>query len=478
MAFSRITITFNEDLTDGDTTVFGSNNPFNIFSENCVVTRMNSYEFSQATPTGNAGEATAIAYKAAFILDYGEVLYDITQTLNVVEIVARNEVQVFIGGSSNADVLFNIDSVNDLPFEETTRINVRSPYFIFAPIDTGSQIITPSNVTFELYIWSGDKTTDKPIDPNYTYQKTSRFLNDNIIYIDVSKQIQDFIEHSYSGTLVNNVVFASWDITSVYSGGSIVSNDTVIAFDGYNDYFDNINYIPSSDMLISNRYISVKKEEDLNIPFYTGKHSYSLESRNGTTIVDTDTFSALNISNTNEAVFLITLDSNEVNNIRIVNDDTLEETIIEVEEVEECVYNTVKCVFINKQGVLQEFWFFKASKEDVRVTNETYKRNVLNESIVSGKATLNYSTSSHLNQRYNTQGNKNITLNTGYIDEDNNTLIEELLMSENIWLNIGGVINAVDITDKSVSYLTKRNDQLIKYTLKFAYSYDVRQNIR
>ena len=47
----------------------------------------------------------------------------------------------------------------------------------------------------------------------------------------------------------------------------------------------------------------------------------------------------------------------------------------------------------------------------INFTNETYKRNVLNESIVSGKATLNYSTSLHLNQRYNTQGNKNITLN-------------------------------------------------------------------
>ena len=102
----------------------------------------------------------------------------------------------------------------------------------------------------------------------------------------------------------------------------------------------------------------------------------------------------------------------------------------------------------------------------------------MNESIVSLQPNLSYSTSSHNTVTYNTQGNKRITLNTGYINQDNNVLIEELLLSETVWIEKDSKIIPVNQVSKNVAFLTKRNDQLIKYTLDFSFSFDEINNIR
>ena len=478
MAFSRITITFNEDLVDDDNILYTSSSPFLDFGATWVLSRINSFEVMVDTPTVNVGEISAIKYKESFELDYNLSNFIITQVVNVITVTFRNETQVFTSGISNKDVDFVIDSVPSIPLENTTRINVRSPFFISAPIYTGSTTIVPDNVVFNVFVWSGDISSDKPTEPNYVINKDSRFLNDDKIYIDISKLAQDFIQHEYNGTLSYSCVFVAWNTITTYSEGELEENKTILAFDGYNNYFENVNYIPSNDLMISNKYISVKLGDTIHLPMYLGGDEYNIEFRNGTSIEDDANIIPINISNTNNAVFNASANAENVNNIRIENITQATEEILDVEIVEECIYEPIKCVFINSDGVQQEFWFYKANREDLRVTDETYQRNVLNESIVNNQVNLSYNTSSHKNKRYNTQGVKSITVNTGYIDQDNNILIEELLLSENIWLVINNVITPVDIQDKSVSYLTKTNDQLIKYTLKFGFSFNQVQNIR
>jgi len=91
---------------------------------------------------------------------------------------------------------------------------------------------------------------------------------------------------------------------------------------------------------------------------------------------------------------------------------------------------------------------------------------------------LSYSTTEHRKREYNKQATKSIELNTGYLPEDNNILIEEMLESDYIWLTLDNEIKPVNLTSKSVSLLTKTNDQLIKYKLNFDFSYNEVQNIR
>ena len=151
---------------------------------------------------------------------------------------------------------------------------------------------------------------------------------------------------------------------------------------------------------------------------------------------------------------------------------------IDVDIETECIYDPIKITFINRFGVLQDFYSYKVSKETIKSTNDDYNRSVLNEDIIGGIPVLSYNTSEHNKKTYNKQSKKSIELNTGYIAEDNNIIIEEMLNSEYIWLTIDNVIIPANLSTKSVALLTRTNDQLIKYKLNFDYSYNEIQNIR
>ena len=128
--------------------------------------------------------------------------------------------------------------------------------------------------------------------------------------------------------------------------------------------------------------------------------------------------------------------------------------------------------------MLQDFYSYKVSKEQIKSTSDSYNRSILNEDVISGLPILSYNTTEHRKREYNKQATKSIELNTGYLPEDNNILIEEMLESEYIWLTLDNEIKPVNLTSKSVSLLTKTNDQLIKYKLNFDFSYNEVQNIR
>ena len=113
----------------------------------------------------------------------------------------------------------------------------------------------------------------------------------------------------------------------------------------------------------------------------------------------------------------------------------------------------------------------------MKVKSSDYRANVLTESIVNNVPVITYNTATHNVVTNNVQGKTEIEVNTGFINEDNNSLVKEMLLSEKVWLTINNIITPVNLKSKSVNYLTKRNDQLIKYKFKFEYSYNEIQDI-
>ena len=361
------------------------------------------------------------------------------------------------------------------------RIHIRSPYFISAPIfDVDIKQVT--SATFDIYIYDGVLDTSKPSTPTYTYEKKPRFLGDNNIYIDISKQISDFIDNKYNGNLQTDCVFVEIDVISNYSGGTISQVSKFLALNGYNLHEENVNHTPTENVLISNSTISVLSGQDINVPIYLGSGvEYDIIAiyNDEIAVRFAEIVEQLEIVNTNEVIKQVTI-PNFVKNgyIRIKDNTTNIETYIDVEIVTECIYDPIKITFINRFGVLQDFYSYKVSKETIKSTNDDYNRSVLNEDIIGGIPVLSYNTSEHNKKTYNKQSKKSIELNTGYIAEDNNIIIEEMLNSEYIWLTIDNVIIPANLSTKSVALLTRTNDQLIKYKLNFDYSYNEIQNIR
>ena len=59
-----------------------------------------------------------------------------------------------------------------------------------------------------------------------------------------------------------------------------------------------------------------------------------------------------------------------------------------------------------------------------------------------------------------------------------NETIEELFLSENVWIRYEGKTLAVIPTSKSLAYKTQLNDNLINYTVNFDFAFDKINNVR
>ena len=76
------------------------------------------------------------------------------------------------------------------------------------------------------------------------------------------------------------------------------------------------------------------------------------------------------------------------------------------------------------------------------------------------------------------QVKKSITLNTGFLKEEYNETIRQLMQSEDIWITEGTTTLPVAVKDSSFTYKTKLNDKLVNYTVQFDYAFDGINSVR
>lgn len=417
----------------------------------------------------------------AFQRDLNPSLYSVTRTDNEVIVTTLTDQFTFEGADSDFDGVSIVTDYTPLEGDGLQRIHARSPYFILAPISDSLNTFEVTSAKFDIYIYEGVLDVNKPSTPTYTYEKKPRYANDTNIYIDISRQISDFIDNKYNGVLQTDCVFVEIETTSTYSGGTLADTKRFLALNGYNLHEQNVNHIPTENILLSNSTVSVLSGQDINIPVYIGGGiNYNiLGFYNGeSTPFYTEIITDIEIINTNDVVNFVNVPFERDGYLRINNTETNTPRIVDVEVVTECIYDPVKITFVNRFGVLQDFYSYKVSKETIKATNDSYNRSILQEDLIGGLPVLSYQTTEHRTREYNRQATRSIELNTGYIAEDNNVIIEEMLTSEYIWLTVDGVIIPANLSTKSVQLLTKTNDQLIKYKLNFDYSYNEVQNIR
>ena len=73
-------------------------------------------------------------------------------------------------------------------------------------------------------------------------------------------------------------------------------------------------------------------------------------------------------------------------------------------------------------------------------------------------------------------------MNTGFVNDDFNNVLEELLLSEQVWYTKvteteERIIPVTPVT-KSVTYKTSLNDKLADYTIEFEHAFSKINNIR
>jgi len=369
----------------------------------------------------------------------------------------------------------------------STKRNVRSPYYI-RKLRSGS---VPDTETLNLKIWTGAKT---PVPSTATYSLTKDVLDagGGFVYatFEVSELIRDYIETSFTG-----------DYTSY--GVWVNDGTTYIALDGYGYFEEGVNPELSRTKLISNSTIWRPTNENIRVPVFGDEQLDVVFAYQGTAV---NTFNYTATTNTSGLIrYPDAYGDATVNNYeqRVLDDSGTFEfnplllnfqrdsDVYAVDEVHIFKYvggvpvlsdvikvKTMHCdkfpdrkvTFVNKFGALQDVYFFAKEVESIQTKSETYKANVMDLSALTYEG--------HQQRSINVQGNESVTLSTGYVSEDYNEVLKQMMMSEQVWLTKNDEVLPVIPQTKSLTYKTSLNDKLVDYTVTFDYAFDKIQNIR
>lgn len=324
------------------------------------------------------------------------------------------------------------------------------------------------SVTLRLYVYSGTENSYSDADLKYTMNKNIISGQENII-LEIGELVRDYLEPTFNDDYASYTKWVSAVVTYYDADGvaytySNPQTFNFIALDGYGYFEDEINPELERHALISANNIYLPENTAGKLPIFA-------EGVGKVTINSTDTEITDN-GNINQKVQYIDVPANS-STIQVYDtDDTTLLKTITVTNVCEPKYTPYKVTFLNRYGAFQDLYFFKKTTESFNVTDELFKRNIIENS------TVTYGTNKTQNQRYNVNAKTSITLNTGFIKEDMNKTIEELFLTENAWINYNGKVLPIIPTTKQMTFKTSLNDKLTDYTINFEFGFNKINNIR
>lgn len=323
-------------------------------------------------------------------------------------------------------------------------------------------------IILDLYVYDGTENSFSDTDLRYTITK-KRINSQTNITVEIAELVRDYFIINFDN---DYNVFTKW-VSVVVSffepgdqeftfGSPAVFNYN--AFDGYGYFEDGTNPELSRDALISANNIYLPEDVTGKLPIYSEGVGKVIIGSNTTQITDN--------GNSNQKIQYLTIPANS-SSIQIygTDDSTLLKTIL-ITNICEPKYTPFKITFLNKYGCFEDLYFFKRTNEKLNVTDETFKKNTIQNSSAS------YSTSSSQQERYAVNGKTSLTLNTGFIVEDMNQTIEELFLSEQVWIRYENKTLPVMPTSKSMEFKTSLNDKLANYTIDFNFAFDKINNVR
>jgi hypothetical protein len=322
------------------------------------------------------------------------------------------------------------------------NIGIRSPYFVYYTETAQVGGLNASYATLSL-------TIAGTLEYSITKYTGTSFL------MDISELIRDFVNPVYSGVIDKQsakAVVVSYSLQFYTLTGASVGaakTNTHTAFDAYN-YFKEGNSIDSN-------------ESGFDMPAYTimlsGPVIWYPENTAGSFFyIDASAvFQKQDFGVSDSRITMFT--------------GTAYERDIYIRRLPCSKYAANRVVFINKYGVLQEMWFTAKTTESLSVFGEKFK-----SGFVSQNGAINRF--KHQVADYNKNGKIRYTLNTTYICEGVTRYIEELMLSELVWMQINGDYFPVNVTTSDVQYKNSVNDKLVNYTIEVEQANDLISTVR
>jgi len=348
----------------------------------------------------------------------------------------------------------------------SNRIFTRSPYWVSI---TGS---ANDVCRVDLYIWNGStasaapatvtRSLSKPIPSSLITQcdfNISPFLREYISFRD-----EPMIYNTTSDLDTTNFVNV---VVKKYLNGTLSSTTQYVGLDGYTEYQDDYNNSLQDTMLTEGTYYYHYDS--------TGANS-DIALRPGHLVIDaTSTWSVRYTDLVNGATVTQALSTTMLreiyrvygtywahgNKVEVLNASSVVLQTYYFRPIEEPKYDVYYIDFINRFGVWQKEFLFKASRQSVELTKGSEH--------LKNQTNVNYDPRYAQRQVTNLNGVESIKCNTGWVEEGFSEVLKQLLFSERILLN--GL--SVKLKNKAFDKQKNINEKLINYTIEFEYAYDV-----
>jgi len=324
------------------------------------------------------------------------------------------------------------------------------------------------NIVLDLYIYDGLSSSYTDTDKKYSIQK-SLITGDTKINFEIGELVRDYLDINFNDDYNSYAVWVRASATlrdknDIELTHSSPNTSTYIALDGYGYFEEGANPELSRHGLITTNTLYLLEDVAGKLPIFAeGVGKVNIDGSD-TQITDN--------GNTNQKIQYVTIPANS-NLIKIYDtDDTTLLKTITVNNICEPKYTPYKITFVNKFGAFQDIYFFKKTTESFNVTDESYKRNTLVNS------TASYSINHGQRERYNTNARTSLTMNTGFVNEDFNSAIEELFLSENVWIRWDGQTLPIIPKTKDATLKTSVNDRLVNHTVDFEFAFNKINNVR
>lgn len=423
-----------------------------------------------------------------------------TVSINFMDISVTAPSASPVGYASFSTSLSDVD--NDL-FEYDSQVLVRSPHYYKVTSDDGQFI---QSAELHIYVYIGSRYSDRPTQPTYVVRSSALLANTNSATFNISEFAKSFAESTLasSGTEVNWNPFI--DIFPYYTQNNNVyakQPEFGIAYNGYGYFEDGVN--PTNELALAQSNNKIIANGRFSLSVNASKASRVVLEKEGEVVqienINNDlTFSTLpllniasgvnkdfekeaynnNFNEYYENLYVSEFSSNYSNSgadtvyIERLDGDV---EVVNVEYVNECKYDPVKLVFINKFGAFQSVWFFKNNSLSMSVKEDSFRRNTIGGVNILGISSDQFSTTQHQHKNLYKTGKQSISLNSGFYPEEYNEVFRQMMLSNDVWISYDNKILPVNISDSSIDYKTSINDKLIEYSIKCDFAFDTINSI-
>lgn len=382
-------------------------------------------------------------------------------------------------GGSDAESKTSYITVTEPPPPSPTTIQdilTRSPHYINVPF----VYTTTTKATIAIKIWGTDINI-----PPASATRTLTMLRPSVDFeefnVDISKTIRDYItptptlDISSSTQIIDNtvdsVVWYSYDVSYTDASETIPDiSGRGVALDGYGYMQEGVNpEPPSNNVLTSVDFRKVDRNGFIIFPFINNGNitSFDIDSSDGN-INATETITTGTSAKEYSKYLCVDVSQATTDDTIVITSNPSGETFT-YQIIDECRYNPVSVVFENKYGVFDVITMFKKRKDTLKVDRKQFKNNYVENGT--------YDISKHQIKDYNVYGNESMTLNSGFLTEDENVLFKELMLSEKVYFYENSSFVPVNVTSNNLDYKTRTNDKAINYTIQFDYAFNTINNI-